>query len=68
MIYTGRDKLIIECLLKAWDDGDHGLYGHLCYNDVFEFCDRLGIARPQNIIDFLKKYDKNFKEITHETS
>lgn len=52
---TKREIEIVKCLLQAWDENSHGLYGHLSYNDVFEFCDKLGIAHPPNLVEFIEK-------------
>lgn len=44
-----RERDILNCWLKAWDQGDHPLYGNRNYGEVLELVEKLGLERPANL-------------------
>ena len=54
MTFTERDTRVIECLLNQWDQGSHGLWGDLSYQDVFDLCDKMGLPHPPNIVAYIR--------------
>jgi len=46
-----REIEILDCLVTGWAEGEMGLYGGLSYQDVIDFCARMGAAPPTKMIE-----------------
>lgn len=45
MTLTDREKEVLECMRNGWIKGQMPLYGGLCYQDVLDLLDKLGIDK-----------------------
>lgn len=44
-----REREVIECLLHGWTLGEMPLYGGLCYQDVYDLMDKLGVDKSEAV-------------------
>ena len=66
-----EEKEILNCMVQAWDENNAPLPGDICYQQVFDLLDKLGLDRPVRLlafIDFTKKHRNHLEEKTDDTS
>lgn len=61
MELTNQERAAFEHMLIAWCDADYPIPGHVCYQDVFDLCDKMGVQRPKWLVDFCYLIDNNKK-------
>lgn len=52
---TEQEKEVVECLLSAWTKGDMPLYGGLCYQDVYDLMDKLGVDKTDAVAELERR-------------
>jgi hypothetical protein len=65
-----KKREIVECMFKAWSEGDMPLYGGLCIQDVFDFVKQFGVDtsgckdKVAKIEEGLAKLDARLDQLT----
>ena len=54
---TEREKEILNCVVAAWEE-DGRLIGDCSYQEAFETLERLGLMKPQKLMDELDSLER----------
>lgn len=62
MTLTEREKEILNCMVGAWEENEAPMVGGVSYAEVFELLERLGLQKPEKLIQRLKEYESLAKK------
>lgn len=58
-----NDLQILGCWLSAWDNSNHKLPGGLCYRQVMDLADKLGLDKPTELAALCEDPEKYLDDV-----